>query len=171
MAIYSWFTHKKWWFSIVFCMFTRGYSAWAMTFPASFCTNVFPALIMEASCSLALPIPRPHWKDVKGFKYWPTGYLNTLLQGNLRDVDIPLMILNEYLQVSWLAVYYKISGFPAFSSHQILREIWGNRRKFTGGDDISNDWEETNLVVQLSMFKTSVYPCSLMANGGLAYHL
>ena len=25
MAIYSGFTHWKWWFSIVFCMFTRGY--------------------------------------------------------------------------------------------------------------------------------------------------
>ena len=24
MAIYSWFTRKKWWCSIVFCMFTRG---------------------------------------------------------------------------------------------------------------------------------------------------
>ena len=25
MVIYSGFTNKKWWFSIVFCMFTRGY--------------------------------------------------------------------------------------------------------------------------------------------------
>ena len=25
MAIYSGFSHEKWWFSIVFCMFTRGY--------------------------------------------------------------------------------------------------------------------------------------------------
>ena len=25
MAIYNWFTHWKGWFSIVFCMFTRGY--------------------------------------------------------------------------------------------------------------------------------------------------
>ena len=25
MVIYSGFTHKKWWFPIVFCMFTRGY--------------------------------------------------------------------------------------------------------------------------------------------------
>ena len=25
MAIYSEFSHEKWWFSIVFCMFTRGY--------------------------------------------------------------------------------------------------------------------------------------------------
>ena len=24
MAIYSWFTHQKWWFSIVFCTFPRG---------------------------------------------------------------------------------------------------------------------------------------------------
>ena len=27
MAIYSGFTHEKWWFSIVFCMFTRGYNS------------------------------------------------------------------------------------------------------------------------------------------------
>ena len=25
MAIYSGFSHEKWWFSIAFCMFTRGY--------------------------------------------------------------------------------------------------------------------------------------------------
>ena len=26
MAIYSEFSHQKWWFSIAFCMFTRGYN-------------------------------------------------------------------------------------------------------------------------------------------------
>ena len=27
MAVYSWFTQSKWWFSIVFCRFTRGYDS------------------------------------------------------------------------------------------------------------------------------------------------
>ena len=35
MAIYSWFTHKIWWFSIVFCMFTRVMNRLAWTSPVA----------------------------------------------------------------------------------------------------------------------------------------
>ena len=33
MAIYSEFSHEKWWFSIVFCMFTRGYPSKSSVYP------------------------------------------------------------------------------------------------------------------------------------------
>ena len=68
MAIYSWFTHDTWWFSIVFCMFTRGYP---YSYPNSLISPVILQKFLQSpkgspSIPHHLPLPRGGDSEIAG---------------------------------------------------------------------------------------------------------
>ena len=106
MAIYSWFTHRKWWFSIVFCMLTRPGKK-----KASANCAVLPAPCDFTTSALLLPLARfrvPHLSprrahDGTGRVHHTTHNLTSAMDGHWAQQKLAVSNL------PWMAIWCHLS--------------------------------------------------------------